>query len=79
MPEPKRKFGYFCLPLLRGTDFIGLVDAKADRTAGLLRVERFHWDPAAGPAGRRKEEVKAALERFAVFNGCRGLRGLSRL
>ncbi|MEI7527360.1 MAG: crosslink repair DNA glycosylase YcaQ family protein [Elusimicrobiota bacterium] len=79
VPEPKRKFGYFCLPLVRDTAFIGRVDAKADRAAGLLRVERFHWESAAGPAGRHRPAVKAALERFAVFNGCGGLRGLSKL
>jgi uncharacterized protein YcaQ len=33
LPEHKRTFGYFCLPVLYGTDFIGRLDVKADRKA----------------------------------------------
>ena len=37
-PAPKRKRGYYALPILAGTELVGHVDPKADREAGKLRV-----------------------------------------
>ena len=39
VPEPKRKYGYFCLPLLLGSEFVGRVDAKAHRATGTLEIK----------------------------------------
>lgn len=79
VPGPKRKFGYFCLPLLRGAAFLGRLDAKADRAAGLLRLESFHWEPAVKAPSRHFEAVKTAIEKFALFNACPKLSGLNKI
>lgn len=79
VPEPKRKFGYFCLPLLRGTDFLGRVDVKADRQAGALRLESFHWEHPAQSPSRHRDAIVAALKSFALFNACPKIIGLDKL
>ena len=43
-PAAKRRWGYFALPILHGDRFIGKLDAKADRKAGVLRVHAVHED-----------------------------------
>lgn len=70
VPEPKRKYGYFCLPILYGTELVGRIDAKNHRKDRLLEVKKLHienevWD--------RIEPVKIdeGLQRFMRNNGCR--------
>ena len=43
-PAAKRRWGYFALPILHGDDLIGKLDAKADRKAGVLRINAVHRD-----------------------------------
>lgn len=45
-PKATRRWGYFALPILHGDRFVGKVDATADRTAGILRVDAVHEDEA---------------------------------
>jgi len=43
-PVAKRRWGYFALPILSGDALVGKLDAAADRTAGVLRVNAIHQD-----------------------------------
>jgi uncharacterized protein len=43
-PAAKRRWGYFALPILHDDRLVGKVDAKADRKASVLRVNRIHED-----------------------------------
>ena len=43
-PAARRRWGYFALPILHGDRFVGKLDAKADRKAGVLRVFAVHED-----------------------------------
>ena len=47
-PAARRRWGYYALPVLHGDRLIGKVDATADRTKGVLRVDAIHEDEPFG-------------------------------
>ena len=69
LPEAKRSFGYFALPLFQGTSFVGLLDAKADRRAGKLVIRKLRYDGLAKNRERFDRSLEKALIEFARFNG----------
>jgi uncharacterized protein YcaQ len=69
VPKPKRKYGYYCLPILRGGQFLGRVDAKADRKTGVFHIVHLILEHKTMAAGLEDELVRA-FRTFAMFNGC---------
>ena len=53
VPEKKRRWGYYVLPLLYGDRFVGRIEPRIDRAAGTLRILGLWWedgfDPMADP------------------------------
>ena len=70
VPAPKRKYGYFCLPLLADGRLIGRLDCKAERKEKTLRVHMVTFDPEFKKFDPESPELRKALARFAAFNGC---------
>ncbi len=68
VPEPKRRYGYFVLPLLLGDELVGRFDLKADRKAGVLRVNAAHVEAGADP-GPVAEAASAELAALAGWLG----------
>jgi uncharacterized protein len=67
VPEAKRQYGYFVLPLLVRGQLGGRADLKLDRQAGVLRV-RGLWLTGAEPS-----EAQAAIEELATHLGARDI------
>lgn len=70
VPESKRQFGYFCLPLLYRSGFAGLIDCKADRIVGRLSVVSLHLTPGLDNDAPFARALSHALQGFARLNGC---------
>jgi uncharacterized protein YcaQ len=66
-PAPKRRWGYFALPVLHQDRLVGKVDAKADRKASVLRVNAIHVDLKFTRA--MTKAVEAELEDLASWLG----------
>ncbi|MBP7241384.1 crosslink repair DNA glycosylase YcaQ family protein [Amaricoccus sp.] len=65
VPAAKRVLGYFALPVLVGDRIAAAIDAKADRAAGKLLVQKWTW--LDGPRDGDKAAIEEALERFVAF------------
>jgi uncharacterized protein YcaQ len=70
VPEPKRKYGYFCLPMLWGERFVGRVDPKAHRRAGRLELLALYVDSELQHNTDFLEALSQSLQAFAAFNKC---------
>ena len=70
VPQPKRQFGYFCLPLLYGDRFVARADCKAHRKQGVFEVKSLHYEQDFLPDDEFKQALSSAFDSFAKFNGC---------
>jgi uncharacterized protein YcaQ len=68
VPEPKREFGYYVFPFLLDGELVARVDLKADRRAGVLRVQGAFAEPEAGVA-RVAAELAGELREMAAWLG----------
>jgi uncharacterized protein YcaQ len=70
VPEPKRKYGYFSLPVIVGDTFVARMDSKADRKQKALIIHNLHFEPVklARPG---LAQITNAIQKFANFNQCR--------
>jgi uncharacterized protein len=67
-PAPKRRYGYFTLPVLRRGALVGRLDAKAHRKEGVFEVKSVHLELGAGVCDELLGDVAAAIRECAVWH-----------
>jgi hypothetical protein len=75
VPEHKRRWGYYVLPLLFGDRLVGRIEPRLDRQTRTLRILGLWWEEGFNP--RRTEglvpAMRAALAAYAGFVGARSV------
>ena len=69
-PAARRRYGYFCLPVLAGGDFIARIDTKAERKSRTLTVRQIIFEPGFDAQSTVLRPLAAKLIDFAAFNDC---------
>src|SRR6202043_243031 len=75
VPQEKRVFGYFALPVLVGDSIVAALDLKTDRKDRKLLVQKWSWVGAGAKKGARKElkrRIEEELHRFERFQLAEG-------
>lgn len=69
VPEKKRKYGYFCLPVFKGNQPLARIDCKANRKERILDIHTIHFEKGIKRSSE-KARIDSKLKEFAKFNGC---------
>lgn len=71
VPEAKRRWGYYVLPILFGDRFVGRIEPRVDRKAGVLRVIGLSWERGfrPGAADAFVPAMRDALAAYLEFSG----------
>ena len=68
-PAPKRRYGYFTLPILCRGALIGRLDPKAHRKEGLFEVKALHLEPGVPLTEELIADLAGALRECAAWHG----------
>lgn len=68
-PAPKRKYGYFVLPILHRGRLVGRLDAKAHRKEGVFEVKALFLEPGTRATRRLATDLARALQEAADWHG----------
>lgn len=74
VPEKKRRYGYFCLPVLYGDELIGRMDTKAERSSRTLVVKSLFLENRVSASESLVEALREGLAQFSGDNHCSDLR-----
>ena len=68
-PEPKRRYGYFVLPILIRGELVGRLDAKAHRSDGVFEVKALFLEPRVRLDEALASDLAYAISRCAAWHG----------
>jgi uncharacterized protein YcaQ len=69
LPAPKRRYGYFVLPILRRGRLVGRLDAKAHRDEGRFQVKALYLEPGIRTSDALARDLTHALRACATWHG----------
>jgi hypothetical protein len=68
VPEPKRRYGYFVLPILHRGQLIGRLDAKAHRSDGMFEIKSINFEDGVATDARLLGAVAGAIRACAEWH-----------
>lgn len=68
-PAHKRRYGYFCLPVLHRGRLVGRIDAKAHRAQRIFELKAVHVEPDVRVGVRLAGELAQAVKKLAAWHG----------
>jgi len=69
VPQAKRQYGYFAMPILHNDSLIGRIDPRVDRERETLVINAVHLEPGIKPDHATGRAVAAVLDDLAQFTG----------
>lgn len=73
VPEPKRRFGYYVMPILHNGKLVGRLDPKLHRGDGRLEVKSMHFEEGFRPSAQFRRSLQTRLAALADFLGASSL------
>jgi len=70
VPEAKRKYGYFSLPILWNGNFVARMDCKAERKIGLLHINHLALESSVIKTDDFALALVKEIALFMQFNNC---------
>ncbi|KGY14360.1 hypothetical protein NM22_02565 [Vibrio tubiashii] len=70
VPQAKRQFGYFCLPILWDGRLVARADCKVDKQSSTLNVLHLFTEPSLRNRDAFLTALEQELQAFAKFNQC---------
>ncbi|MDO8652674.1 MAG: crosslink repair DNA glycosylase YcaQ family protein [Undibacterium sp.] len=67
-PAPKRRHGYFSLPILRRGALIGRMDAKAHRKDGVFEIKALYLEPEVRVSQALADDIGKSIKSFAQWH-----------
>lgn len=75
VPEAKRRWGYYVLPILFGDRLVGRIEPRLERASRTLRILGIWWETGFEPRSAEGlvPQMRAALDEYMDFVGARKL------
>lgn len=70
LPAVKRRYGYYCLPILQQGQLLGRLDAKAYRSDRIFEVRALYLEAGIELDESQVEDLANALQRCANWHNC---------
>jgi uncharacterized protein YcaQ len=68
LPGPRRRYGYYTLPILHHGELVGRMEAKAHRSKGIFEVRGLWLEPTYELEGELAQELSDAVTRLAAWH-----------
>ncbi|MDQ3539492.1 MAG: winged helix DNA-binding domain-containing protein [Chloroflexota bacterium] len=69
VPAPKRRYGYYTMPILHRGQLVGRIDPSYDRRTKTLTIKALHLEPATRPTNALAVGIVGSIESLLRFLG----------